>query len=124
MRLLMEGKYISLITFTKDGKPITTPVWFGQKENNLYIATNEKRYKIKRIQNNPSVQVAICGFRGKVKGSYKDATARILPENETDVAKETLREKYFMFRVFERFWKKKEKKGKSKELYVEITLKN
>ncbi len=110
----MEGKYISLITYTKNEKPIATPVWFGQKENKLYIATNEERYKIKRIQNNPSVQVAPCGTRGKVKGPYKDATARILPKNEIDVAKELLREKYFMFRVFERLWKRKEKKVRVK----------
>ncbi len=120
----MEGKYISLITFTKEGKPIPTSVWFAEEENNLYIATNEERFKVKRIKNNPNIQVASCGFRGKIKGPYKDAIANILPENETERAKELLRSKYFMFRIFEWSWKKKEKKGKSKELYIEITLKN
>ena len=54
----MEGKYISLISYTRTGYPIATQVWFVEKEEKIYFVTTQKRYKIRRIRNNPNVKVA------------------------------------------------------------------
>ena len=47
----MDGKYISLVSYKKNGDPIATQVWFVEEAEKLYVATSQGRYKIKRIKN-------------------------------------------------------------------------
>ncbi|MFX1448779.1 MAG: pyridoxamine 5'-phosphate oxidase family protein, partial [Promethearchaeota archaeon] len=54
----MEGKYVSLITYKKNGSPIATQVWFVEEAKKLYVVTLQGRYKFKRIKNNPNVKIA------------------------------------------------------------------
>jgi uncharacterized protein len=53
-------KYISLATFRKTGTPVYTPVWFGEKDDKLYVMTRSDSGKYKRLENNPGVRVAPC----------------------------------------------------------------
>jgi len=113
----MEGKTISLITYTKKGDPIVTPVWFVEKDGKLYALTTHKRYKYRRIDNNPKVKVAQCASRGKVIGSYVDGEARTFTGEKVLEIKELFKKKYFssrfMFRHIE---------GKNMTHGIEITL--
>ena len=61
-------KYLSLTSFRKSGVPVRTPVWFAEAEGKLYLFTNPKSGKAKRIRNNPRVLIAPCTMRGKVTG--------------------------------------------------------
>ena len=116
-QFLMEGKYISLITYTKKGDPIATPVWFVEKDDKLYVLTTQKRYKYRRIDNNPKVKVAQCNYQGKVKGSYVEGEARTFTGDEVLPIKKMFKKKYFssrfMFRNVE---------GKEKTYGIEITI--
>jgi len=117
LQFLMEGKYLSLITYTKKGDPIATPVWFVEKDGKLYALTTQKRYKYRRINNNPKVKVAQCTYRGEVKGSYVEGKARTFTGEEVLGIKKMFKKKYFssrfMFRNIE---------GKDKTWGIEITL--
>jgi general stress protein 26 len=49
-------KYISLASFRKNGDPVHTPVWFGEKDDKLYVMTRSDSGKYKRIRNNPDME--------------------------------------------------------------------
>jgi PPOX class probable F420-dependent enzyme len=75
-------KYIALITFRRNGEPVSTPVWFGEKDDRLYVMTRSDSGKYKRIRNNPRVRSAPCTMRGKITGPEFPATAGILPPED------------------------------------------
>jgi uncharacterized protein len=87
-------KYLNLETYRKDGTAVATPVWFAQDESVLYIYSLADAGKVKRIRNNPHVRVAPCDMRGKLKGEWVDARARILQGDEAAKGHRLLDEKY------------------------------
>lgn len=98
-------KYISLATFRKDGTRVATPVWFGEDGDKLYVMTISKMGKVKRIRNNPLVEVAPCTMRGKLTGDKLFAHARILPPEEHAHARQTVNRKYLLARLSSPFSK-------------------
>jgi len=94
-----DQKYISLTSFRKTGAAIATPVWFGEEDGRLYVMTRSDLGKAKRIRNNPNVKVAPCTVRGKVTGPDFSATARILPPEDHQRARDTLNRKYWMAKL-------------------------
>lgn len=92
-------KYISLTTFRKNGAAVSTPVWFGEEGDNLYVMTRSDMGKTKRVRNNPQVQVAPCTIRGRVTGPSVAATARILPPEEHARARKAINRKYWAARL-------------------------
>jgi uncharacterized protein len=92
-------KYISLTTVRKNGGKIATPVWFGEDGDKLYVMTRSTMGKVKRIRNNPLVEVAPCTMRGKVTGPTFFAQARILPPQEHAHARATINKKYWAARL-------------------------
>lgn len=96
---LKSGKYISLVTFRKDGTAVATPVWFAEHEGRLYVKTRADAGKVKRIRRNGKVRVAPCTIRGRVTGPAIEATARVLPESESTTPRLLLRRKYLFARL-------------------------
>jgi PPOX class probable F420-dependent enzyme len=92
-------KYISLKTFRKNGVPVSTPVWFGEEGEKLYVMTRSISGKYKRIRNNPEVRVAPCTIRGVVTGDELAANARLLPVEKHAYAHETINRKYWLARI-------------------------
>jgi uncharacterized protein len=92
-------KYISLTTVRKNGTKVATPVWFGEDGNRLYVMTRGTMGKVKRIRNNPLVEVAPCTIRGNVTGDKLFAHARILPPEEQAHARQAINRKYWAARL-------------------------
>jgi PPOX class probable F420-dependent enzyme len=92
--------YISLETFKKNGQGVKTPVWFVLHENAFYAYTEADSWKVKRIRNNPRVRVAVCNFRGDIKGPWLDASASLVEGDERLAADKLLDRKYFLKKVF------------------------
>lgn len=92
-------KYISLVTFRKNGAAVPTPVWFGEQDDKLYVMTRSDSGKYKRIRNNPQVRIAPCTMRGKITGPEFPATVRILPAEDWRRARKTIERKYWLARV-------------------------
>lgn len=107
-------KYVSLTSFRKNGNPVTTPVWFGEEDNRLFIMTRSDSGKYKRIRNNPKVRVAPCTIRGVTTGPLLDAIARILPPEEHPHARKTINRKYWAARIPLLWWRT--------DAYLEITF--
>jgi PPOX class probable F420-dependent enzyme len=72
------GSYISLRTFKKDGTGVDTPVWFAENSGKLYVFTEAKSYKVKRLRRNARVQFASCGMFGSVTGTWHEGRARVV----------------------------------------------
>jgi uncharacterized protein len=92
-------RYLSLATFRKSGAAVNTPIWFAEEGGKLYLMTNSKSGKYKRIRNNPQVKIAPCTMRGKITGPEFSATARILPLEEFAKARQLINAKYWLARV-------------------------
>ena len=107
-------KYLSLITFRKNGSAVPTPVWFAEADGKFYVMTRSDSGKYKRIRNNPEVRIAPCNIRGKITGPQFPARARILPAEEWDLARRAVRAKYWITRITA-LWSKK-------NIYLEIAL--
>ena len=90
-----EGeKYLNVETYRKTGQAVATPVWFAQDGGLVYIYSLADAGKVKRIRNNPRVRVAPCDMRGKLKGEWEGARARIVQGEETAKGHRLLDQKY------------------------------
>ena len=96
---IQSQRYISLATFRKSGVAVYTPIWFAEDNNKLYLMTNSKSGKYKRIRNNPQVKIAPCTIRGKITGPEFPATIRILPTEEFARVRQAINRKYWLARV-------------------------
>ena len=75
---LSAGKYISITTFRKSGEGVSTPLWVTRDGEALYVITGAESGKVKRMRNNPKIEVAPCDVRGKTTGPSVDATGALL----------------------------------------------
>ncbi len=91
---LENEKYISLTTFRRDGRAVTTPVWFIREDDHLFVRTRAQFGKVKRIRNDPHVTIAPCTFFGKVAGGAFDATAHIVGPGDQQRLERRFSEKY------------------------------
>ena len=87
MSKLGGEQYVSLATVRKTGKEVLTPVWFAEDPKDaklLWVYTNVNAGKVKRIRNNGCARVAACDARGKLKGEFVDASARMVAAGAAD----------------------------------------
>ena len=75
-------RYISLATFRRDGREVRTPVWIAKLDARYYLFSEGKAGKVKRIRNNGRVRLAACDLRGRVRGGWLDARARVVHDAE------------------------------------------
>jgi PPOX class probable F420-dependent enzyme len=99
-------KYINLQTFKKDGTPVATPVWFAEDGGELYVYTLANSGKMKRLRNNRRVRIAVSDARGKLKGEWVDAEARLLDEAESTKGHRRITEKYGLIKRILDFFSK------------------
>ena len=57
---------MSLTTFRRDGTPVATPVWVVDVAGTPSFTTMPGSGKIRRIRDNPDVQVAACDISGLI----------------------------------------------------------
>ena len=79
-----NARYVLLTTFTKDGRPKSTPIWVAPDGDRLLVITEADSWKVKRIRNTPRVTLAVCDMRGTPKSEAVEATAAILEKSETE----------------------------------------
>jgi PPOX class probable F420-dependent enzyme len=91
-----DGKsYLSLATFKRDGSEVPTPVWFARLDDRLYVFSEAKAGKIKRLRNSPRSRVAVCNVSGTVRGDWIEAVSKVVDDQELiDRVYVALRAKY------------------------------
>jgi hypothetical protein len=73
-------RYLSLATFRKSGAAVATPVWFARSGAKLYVFSEGRAGKVKRLRNSPRARVAACDVRGNLRGEWQDAQARVVSD--------------------------------------------
>jgi hypothetical protein len=86
--------YLSLTTYRKDGSAVTTPVWCVVDDDRVLMRTDSESYKVKRLRTHPSVSIAACDSRGKVRSEAIPAQAEELPATEKKRVERMLLGKY------------------------------
>ena len=118
---IKDKQHISIKTFRKSGEGSATPVWFLVENEKVYICTGGATYKVKRIRNNPKIQIAPSDSKGNLKGDFFDGEARIMAKEETNHIYQLFRKKYRGFRMWN-FAANLGKKEEKKHVYLEIKL--
>ena len=93
---LSDEKYLSLVTFRRNGEPVPTAVWVARVGDELGVITEEHAGKVKRIRNNPRVTLTPCDGKGKVLpgATPTEATARLVWDEEAVRVDRAIRRKY------------------------------
>jgi len=71
--IIENENYISLRTGKKNGRKVATPLWFivfPEQPQTLYAFTNQRSAKVKRIENYPRGEIALCNFKGDVRSDW------------------------------------------------------
>ncbi|HEX9126842.1 MAG TPA: PPOX class F420-dependent oxidoreductase [Methylomirabilota bacterium] len=92
---LERHRYMSLATFRRSGAEVATPVWFAAADGRLYVFTAEQSGKVKRLRHSSRARVAPSDARGRVRGGWWEASARIVTEPRAiERARAALQSKY------------------------------
>ncbi len=87
-------RYLNLESYRKNGTPVATPLWFAVKDQRFFIYSIADAGKVKRIRNNPKVRIMPCDVRGKPKGEWVEANARVVDERGAALGHDLLNQKY------------------------------
>ena len=95
---LANEKYLSLVTYRRNGDPVATAVWVAGVGDELGVITEESAGKVKRIRNNPRVTLTPCDVKGKVlPGAVTtEATARLVSGEEAVRVDRAIRKRYHL----------------------------
>ena len=107
-----KEKYVSLVTFRRDGRSVATPVWFAAIGDEFGVITETNVGKVKRIRNNSRVTVQVCDYSGSVvpAGDPKaepvlEATARLVTGAEAVAVRKAIAKKYGLtYAGFALYW--------------------
>ncbi len=119
---LAAERYLSLVTFRRNGNGVPTPLWIAPDDGKLYAVTDGTSAKMKRLRVTDRVRLAACDARGKVKGEWIEGHARRVDDPAVIArAMTALRQKYgwqvgllnFFSRLFGRI---------DRRAYIEITI--
>ena len=92
---LDRHRYLALSSFRRSGAEVTTPVWFAAAGGKLCVFTAGDSGKVKRLRRSSRARVAPSDARGRVQGTWRDATARLVTEPASiERAHAALRAKY------------------------------
>lgn len=94
---LGDERYLSLTTFTRDGRPKPTPVWIAALGGGrLGFTTASSSWKVRRIRATPSVTLQPCDSRGRVREGTDVTTGRaeVVTGGEFEQVRSRIRGKY------------------------------
>ena len=94
MHTLHTHSYLLFSTLKRDGSWVATPVWAAGDSRYLYVVSEGKAGKIKRLRNFSEVKLAPCTVTGRPLGEEMLAQAFILDSAEAEIAHRQLLHKY------------------------------
>jgi PPOX class probable F420-dependent enzyme len=120
---LDDARYISLMSFKRDGTGVPTPVWTAPLDGKLVVFTSSDSYKVKRIRRNPELRVARCDMRGRLLGRWLEGTCAVVQDKaHQERIMEALTQKYgWQLRLLNVFAALGRRIGR--RAYLEITVK-
>jgi uncharacterized protein len=93
-----SARYVSFVSYKKDGSPVATPVWIVPFEGGYAFTSAPEAYKIRRIRNDARATLAICDMRGKVPHDAKVylGSAVVLDPKSTQQVEDLINKKYWI----------------------------
>lgn len=90
----LAGRRFALLTTSRrNGVAVPTPVWVVVDEHKAWVISRGPG-KVKRIRNNPAVEIGPCTMRGRPRGEAERGVARILDGDPPASVCRALRRKY------------------------------
>ena len=102
-----KEKYVSLVTFRRDGTAVPSPVWFTAMGDEFGVITETNVGKVKRIRNNSQVTVQVCDMSGNVSvdSPVLSATARLVTGDDAVRVRKAVGKKYGpVYVAFSVYW--------------------
>jgi uncharacterized protein len=90
----VDQNTVLLTTYRRDGTGVGTPVHIAVDGDRAFIRTWDTAWKLRRIRNNPEVEVAPSTVGGRPTGPAIRARASVLDGAESKYAAEMLARKY------------------------------
>jgi len=83
---LADERFVSLTTFRRSGAGVATAVWIARHGEDLIVTTPATSGKVKRLRNDPRVEMRPCSRSGHVDDDAPTVagTAEIVPDSDTD----------------------------------------
>ena len=93
---LDTAKYVSFVTFKKDGSPVATPVWVVPFEGGYAFTTEPNAFKVKRLRNDARATLTVCNMRGAIAegATVHIGAAVVLNESDAQRVDALIRKKY------------------------------
>ncbi len=94
---IADEKYVSLTTYRRDGTPKPLPVWIVDVgDGRVGLVTSSHSWKVKRLRNDPRVEVQPSNSRGVVKDGTtpRSGTAEIVEGAEFESVLAKVKAKY------------------------------
>ena len=91
---------VLLTTYRRDGTPAGTLVNIAMDGDRAFVRTWDTAWKLKRIRNNPEVEVAPSMAQGKPTGPAIRAHARVLENGESVLAGQAIARKHPLLHGF------------------------
>ena len=102
LEILAGHRFANLTTFRRNGQGVTTPVWFAQAGDTIYVMTQAQAGKDKRLRNNPIARIGPSDRAGKALGPELALRGRLLDPLESKQAARALGQKYgFQKKLFD-----------------------
>jgi PPOX class probable F420-dependent enzyme len=73
-----HGRYLSVMSFRRDGTGVATPLWFVSDGRRLFALTDLHSAKVRRMLRNPRVLIAPCRVDGKLRSEPVPAHVEVL----------------------------------------------
>jgi uncharacterized protein len=91
---MADEQFVSLTTFRRSGAPVATPVWIARDGDALVVTTIADSGKVKRLRNDPRVELRPSTRRGAVPDDAPVATGVAAVAAPSEQATAALRRKY------------------------------
>ena len=96
LRIFAKVPYSLLTTFRRDGGRVSVPIWQAVGGDKVYMFTEARSWKVKRLRRDPRIEITTCDMRGnKDGGPTWTGTGRVV-DDQAGVARAyaALDEKY------------------------------
>ncbi len=95
---LDNARYVSFVTYKKDGTPVATPVWIVPFENGYAFTTEPNAFKVRRVRNDARATLTVCDMKGRIKegATVHLGSAVVLGDDDAEQVGRLIARKYWI----------------------------
>lgn len=113
------ARFVNLVTYRRDGRPVGTPVLFVETTDGLLVRSSRDAGKLKRLRYDSRIEVTASDSRGNPQGPVLFGRGRVLgPE----AIKPTLRSLHAKYPIAGRLFSLTRMLQRRRNVIIEVTL--